>query len=93
MHRSCFTLARQKRRVPTVYKAIPQPEKTKNKKQHKNPLICPTVSPWVWASGDVKEEEYQCFTGKPINQASRYFDFHGPRSRFVPPNEFSYEVC
>lgn len=91
MRRSYISFARQKKRILTAHKPIDQPEKTKKKKKQ-FPLIRPTVSPWVFSSGDIEESEGDYFSGSSINQAARYFEIHGPRSKFVPPSEFSYEV-
>jgi hypothetical protein len=96
MRRTLISLERQRKRLPTatLHKPISQPEKTATTPKTKKtfPLIQPTVSPYVWASGMVEKSEIEYFEGTPVHQAAKYFEIHGPQARFIPPSEFSYEV-
>mmetsp|Transcript_29176 Transcript_29176/g.34383 ORF Transcript_29176/g.34383 Transcript_29176/m.34383 type:complete len:291 (+) Transcript_29176:50-922(+) len=81
MRKTLLSYARNK-------KSILPPKKVKVQ----YPLMQSTVSPFVYAAGDLEISESESFSGPYVQSASRYFEIHGPKARFVPPSEFSYEL-
>ena len=68
------------------------PRTDRTSKRWQDPLVQPTASPWVWASGALKPEEVPAFSDRDVAAAAAFFRIHGTGARFVPPSEFNYEL-